>query len=301
MGRQLTVGLKAFTAHIVRLFRYYTEVMCLHVFTFKPCTLLTFPVNKVAAAGHISSHEKHSYHVVAASQINKTYFLIKTDRYEQLLRQCPCRKLTRRVSYLLNAYSWYQSYRVRQQIFPSEDCGCCFVCPSGRFGARSSSPKVKHIIQMCHNLGWAWMLLKASVRPQQESGASFDEEMAFLPFLGRMVACLSLPWGRCRVFFLYLWRCQWRGGSSLCQIAIKIWRFSGWKRKCQNKKRWKHLRRERRRDGRCSIWTFCPLRSSRLENVPLPSYSTLYLMAVDFSSNQSSSSYCDCRCQSEFF
>lgn len=71
--------------------------------------------------------------------------------------------------------------------------------------------------------------------------------------------------------------------SSLCQIAIKIWRFSGRKRKCQNIKRMQHLRRKGRRDGKCSIWTFCPLSSSRLENVPLPSYSMLHLTVVDFS------------------
>lgn len=52
------------------------------------------------------------------------------------------------------------------------------------------SPEVKHITQMCHNLGWTWMPLKAPARPQQESGASFDEEMAFLPFLSY---CLPVP------------------------------------------------------------------------------------------------------------
>lgn len=36
-------------------------------------------------------------------------------------------------------------------------------------------------------------------------------------------------------------------------------------------------------NGRCSIWTFCPLSCSRLENVPLPSHSTLYLTVGDFS------------------
>lgn len=96
-------------------------------------------------------------------------------------------------------------------------------------------------------------------------------------------ACLSLPWGHCRgVFFICgdVSEEEAHDFSSLCPITIKIWRFSGWKRKCQNKK---HLSREGRRDGRCFIWTFCPIISSRLENVLLPSHSALHLTVVDFS------------------
>lgn len=103
---------------------------------------------------------------------------------------CPCRKLIRRANYLLNTYSW-SVLRIEgdSRSFPQRAVDV-FVRLSGWFGERSSSPKVKHITQMCHSLGWAWMLLKASVRPQQECRASFDEEMAFLPFLSY---CLRVP------------------------------------------------------------------------------------------------------------
>ncbi len=124
------------------------------------------------------------------------------------------------------------------------------------------------------------MLLKASVRPQQESGASFDEEMAFLPFLPY---CLLVPaMSTLQGVFLYLWRCQRSGGSwflfslSNCNQDLTI----QWVEKEMSKQKgMKHIRREERRDRRCSIWTFCPPRGSWLENVPLPS---LYLAVVDF-------------------
>lgn len=124
----------------------------------------------------------------------------------------------------------------RQQPFPLDDCGCCYVCLSGWFGAGSSSPKVKHITQMCHNLGCAWTLLKASVSPQQESGASFDGKMAFLPFLS---CCLPVPaMGTLQGCFICgdVSEEEDHDFSSLCPIAIKIFESVGAKRKVKTKK-----------------------------------------------------------------
>lgn len=78
-------------------------------------------------------------------------------------------------------------------------------------------PLVKHITQMCHNLGCGWMLLKASARHQQQSGASFDEEMEFLQFLPccSSVRAVGTLLGR---FLIY----RIKNLSSLCPIPSKI-------------------------------------------------------------------------------
>lgn len=101
--------------------------------------------------------------------------------------------------------------------------------------------------------------------------------------------------------FLYLSRCHWRGGpwflfslsNSNQDLAIH------WVEKKMSKQERMKISKEGK-DGRCSIWTCLPLRSSRLENVLLPSHSTLYLAVVDLSPT-SHPPYCECRCQIEGF
>lgn len=54
-------------------------------------------------------------------------------------------------------------------------------------------------------------MLKASVSPQKESGASFDEEMALLPAVVFCLICGGVSIEAAPDF------------SVVCQIAIKIW------------------------------------------------------------------------------
>lgn len=206
-----------------------TQRWCImHVlFRFKSCALLTFLIMRVTL-----SNEKLKLLLQAAP--NKTHFLIITIK--QLLRQCSCRKLTKKSLLLAQHIQFISILHIERDsrfFFPPEDCGCCCVCPSGSFGTRPSSPKVKHITQMCHNLGWAWMLLKDSTRPQKESGASFDEEMAFLPFLparpchGGVAGGLSMEMSLKRRIMI-----------SLLSVKSQSRFGSGWKKETSTKKGW---------------------------------------------------------------
>lgn len=138
-----------------------------------------------ATACLISSHENLGDQV-ASSQITLTHLLIIADRYKQLPGRCPRRKGNRKKPappFCLSHLTILRKCGETSGPFLG-DRGCYSVSLSGWYSAKSSScPQVEHITQMCHNGGWAWMALKASVRPQRESGASSDDNVAFLQFL----------------------------------------------------------------------------------------------------------------------
>lgn len=182
------------------------------------------------STSHIFTWKKLGYRV-ASSQINTMYFLIITGRWEQLSRRRPCGKRRRKASHMLNTCSWYQPciYVGRQQPFPKNAAVCARVAGLAQSPA---APLVKHITQMCHNLGCGWMLLKASARHQQQSGASFDEEMEFLQFLPccSPVRAVGTLLGR---FLIY----RIKNLSSLCPIPSKIGNSV---KKMLEQRRWKN-------------------------------------------------------------
>lgn len=114
--------------------------------------------------------------------------------------------------------------------------------------------------------------------------------MAFLPFLPY---CSPVPaMGKSQKGereggkFLYLWEMPVKKEdcgflSPLCQTTIKILAIQ-WVEEEMSKHK-KDETSKQGSSGRSSIWPFCPLSSSRLENVLLPSHSVLHLMVVDFS------------------
>lgn len=140
--------------------------------------------------------------------------------------QCPCRKRMRRASYLLTV-DINLGYRERQQIFPSEDCGCSFVCP-GVAGLR----KVQQPQGKTHHPN------VSQCRLGLDAAQGFSKNLEH-PLMRRWhfshcssAACLEMLLGGGGFFICGdVIEEEDHDFYSLCQIAIKIWRL-----KCKNKK-----------------------------------------------------------------
>lgn len=138
-------------------------------------------------------------------------------------RQLPCGKRTGWAS-SMHPVNVSVAYRGQQSFSPEACmCGVCSVFFGGWFGTEPRTPLVKHISQMCHKRSWAWTLQRASVSALEQ------------PLMRRWHSSLLLFWGchwdvRRVIFFI-------RGNDRIeaspsassppCQIAVKIWRFTG--------------------------------------------------------------------------
>lgn len=158
----------------------------------------------------------------------------------------------------------------------------CVCAVADCFWTRSNGREVKHITQMCHNLGRDWPLLRASVNPRKESGASFDEEMALLPAISSLshqgdVSCfVFFPPSSCH----YRGRCQYLGLASLLAVQTQsgFGNSPGWTRKCRSRRGWSPSEERKGEEGGPSGHFFFFLSlfsSSRLESLLLRCHITL--------------------------
>ena len=114
-------------------------------------------------------------------------------------------------------------------------------------------------------------------------------------------ACLSLPWGCCTRGFSLSVEMSVKRRTMISLLFVKLQsRFGNSLGGKENVITREDETSKEGRDGRCSIWTCLPLRSSKLESELLPSHSTLYLAVVDLSPT-SHPPYCECRRQIEGF